>query len=160
MNGVPLPVDAPSVAAELHRHGYRTALIGKAHFEPFMDPFGRFTENMLARSGRPETLDPWADGTIGPHRGFDHLEFATHGAAGMLHYAQWLGTNHPEAVGHVLLGDRRRPERERRRRRRHRRPAGQATTRSPATGTTPTGWPTARSRGSTASTPTTTGSAG
>ena len=99
MNGVPLPVDAPSVAAELHRHGYRTALIGKAHFEPFMDPFGRFTENLLARSGRPTSLNPWADGTIGPHRGFDHLEFATHGAAGMLHYAQWLGANHPEAVG-------------------------------------------------------------
>ena len=30
MNGVPLPVDAPSVAAVLHDAGYRTALIGKA----------------------------------------------------------------------------------------------------------------------------------
>ncbi len=99
MNGVPLPVNAPSVAAELHRHGYRTALIGKAHFEPFLDPFGRFTENLLARSGQETALNPWADGTVGPHRGFDHLEFATHGAAGMLHYAQWLAANHPEAVG-------------------------------------------------------------
>lgn len=99
MNGVPLPVDAPSVAAELHRHGYRTALIGKAHFEPFMDPFGRFTENALAGSGEETTDNPWADGTRGPHRGFDHLEFATHGAAGMLHYARWLGTEHPEAIG-------------------------------------------------------------
>ena len=99
MNGVPLPVDAPSVAAELHRHGYKTALVGKAHFEPFMDAFGRFTENLLARSGEPTAQRPWADGTIGPHRGFDHLEFATHGAAGMLHYAQWLAANHPEAAG-------------------------------------------------------------
>ena len=98
MNGVPLPVDAPSVAADLHRAGYRTALIGKAHFEPFMDAFGRFTENLLARSGDETAQRPWADGTVGPHRGFDHLEFATHGAAGMLHYAQWLGANHPEAV--------------------------------------------------------------
>ena len=34
-NGVPLPIDAPSVAAYLHeKAGYRTALLGKAHFEP------------------------------------------------------------------------------------------------------------------------------
>jgi len=99
MNGVPLPVDAPSVAAQLQRSGYRTALIGKAHFEPFMDPFGRFTENMLARSGVPTAQRRWADGSVGPHRGFEHLEFATHGAAGMLHYAQWLASNHPEAIG-------------------------------------------------------------
>ena len=91
MNGVPLPVDAPSVAAELHGCGYRTALIGKAHFEPFLDPFGRFTENLMAR---------WAEPTAAHgHRGFDHLEFATHGAAGPLHYARWLAANHPEAVG-------------------------------------------------------------
>ena len=45
MNGVALPVDAPSVAAVLHEAGYRTALVGKPHFEPFLDPFGRFTEN-------------------------------------------------------------------------------------------------------------------
>jgi arylsulfatase A-like enzyme len=99
MNGVPLPVDAPSVAAELHRNGYATALIGKAHFEPFMDPFGRFTENQLARSGQPTFDRPWADGSIGPHRGFDHLEFATHGAGGSLHYATWIMANHPEAIG-------------------------------------------------------------
>ncbi|CAN5719867.1 sulfatase-like hydrolase/transferase [soil metagenome] len=99
MNGVPLPVDAPSVAARLHDHGYRTALVGKAHFEPFMDPFGRFTENQLSGSGKATMDNPWADGRIGPHRGFDHLEFATHGAAGMLHYAKWLQENHPEAIG-------------------------------------------------------------
>ena len=99
MNGVPLPVDAASVAAQLQRNGYRTALVGKAHFEPFMDPFGRFTENTLARSGEETAQRRWADGTTGPHRGFEHLEFATHGGAGMLHYAQWLATNHPEAIG-------------------------------------------------------------
>ena len=51
MNGVPLPVDAPSVAAELNRAGYRTAIVGKPHFEPFIDPFARFAENRLAREG-------------------------------------------------------------------------------------------------------------
>jgi arylsulfatase A-like enzyme len=34
MNGVPLPVDAPSVARVLGDAGYRTALIGKSHFQP------------------------------------------------------------------------------------------------------------------------------
>ena len=88
MNGVPLPTTAPSVAAVLHDAGYRTALVGKPHFEPFLDPFGRFEQNNIARAG----------GT-GPHRGFDHVEFATHGAAGPLHYSQWLARTHPEAVG-------------------------------------------------------------
>ncbi|MGB8859543.1 MAG: sulfatase-like hydrolase/transferase [Ilumatobacteraceae bacterium] len=88
MNGVPLPVDAPSVAQVLHDAGYRTAIIGKPHFEPFLDPFARFAENGFA-----------AAGTFGPHRGFEHFESATHGANGPLHYARWLLRNHPEAVG-------------------------------------------------------------
>ena len=99
MNGVPLPVDAPSVAALLQRHGYRTALVGKAHFEPYLDPFGRFTENSLARLGVETVSQPWADGSTGPHRGFEHLEFATHGAAAPLHYTLWLWQNNPAAIG-------------------------------------------------------------
>ncbi len=100
MNGVPLPEDAPSVARVLQGVGYRTALIGKAHFEPYLDPFLRFYENALAPSTR---VDSGVD-----HRGFDHLEFATHGAVGPLHYARWLSTNHPEALAGfypVLDGD-------------------------------------------------------
>ena len=72
MNGVPLPLDAPSVADVLHQAGYRTALVGKAHFEPFLDPFLRFPENALSRIG---TTPP-----EGTHRGFEHLELATHGS--------------------------------------------------------------------------------
>ncbi len=60
MNGVPLPVDAPSVAEELHRAGYRTALVGKAHFEPFLDPFLRFAENRLAQTGTGPPAGPTA----------------------------------------------------------------------------------------------------
>jgi len=88
MNGVPLPEEAPSVAQVLQDAGYRTAIIGKPHFEPFLDPFARFPENGFSRQG-----------TFGPHRGFEHFESATHGAAGPLHYARWLLSNHPEAVG-------------------------------------------------------------
>ncbi len=159
MNGVPLPVDAPSVAGLLHDEGYRTALIGKAHFEPFLDPFLRFNENRLAGLGTETIEDRRFGGGNGPHRGFDHLEFATHGAAGWLHYARWLGQEHPEAaagfcavLGRDLevnadgFGDTGAPQ--------------VSTTRSSAVGTTPTGWRTGRSPGSTASTSTTTSSAG
>ena len=90
MNGVPLPADAPSIAADLRRAGYATALIGKAHFEPLLDPFLRFTENRLGVD-RVTTDDP-----LDPHRGFDHMELATHGAAGQLHYSTWLRDHHAE----------------------------------------------------------------
>ncbi len=60
-NGIPLPVDAPSVAQYLHDvAGYRTALLGKAHFEPGFDPTNQFEEN--ARVARGDT---------GPWRGFE-----------------------------------------------------------------------------------------
>ena len=89
MNGVPLPTTAPSVAQVLHDNGYRTALVGKAHFEPFLDPFQRFTENALG----VDTTPPH-----GTHRGIEHLEMATHTAAGPLHSARWLMAAHPEAI--------------------------------------------------------------
>ena len=43
----------------------------------------------------------------GRHRGFEHLEMATHGAIGPLHYARWLAAEHPEAAGRLLPGHRR-----------------------------------------------------
>ena len=78
-NGVPLPAGAPSIAAYLNSHGYRTALLGKAHFEPGMDLEGRWPENRLAR-----------EDSTGPHRGFDHLELAMHGPLPLWHYGKWL----------------------------------------------------------------------
>jgi arylsulfatase A-like enzyme len=98
MNGVALAIDAPSVAENLKDAGYATALIGKAHFEPFMDVFGRFAENSLASLGIPTIEQLWFDGRMGVHRGFDHLEFATHGVMGPLHYARWIREFHPEVV--------------------------------------------------------------
>ncbi len=99
MNGVPLPPDAPSVAEALRRAGYRTALVGKAHFEPLLDPFLRFPEHQVA-----------PDGSVsgGALRGFEHLETAVHGGAGPVHYARWLADEHPEAAAgyySVLDGD-------------------------------------------------------
>ena len=88
-NGVPLPADAPSVAAWLHdRAGYRTALIGKAHFEPMFDPGGRWAENRMGR-----------EHSHGPHRGFDWMELAMHGPMAYFHYSLWLRENYPDEVG-------------------------------------------------------------
>ena len=160
MNGVPLPVDAPSVASVLNHAGYRTAIIGKPHFEPFLDPFARFAENGFARSGVFTTTQPSFDGTTGPHRGFEHFESATHTGAGSLHYARWLADAHPEAVGMFYPVLDRRPRGQRRSAAATPAPRRCTTTRSRASGTTPNGWPTARSPGSTRWPPTTTGSAG
>lgn len=88
MNGVSLPQDAPSVAEELSNAGYRSALIGKPHFEPFVDPFAQFPQNSLASTGQSA-----------PYRGFDYVAFATHGAQGTLHYSRWLAQKYPEHVG-------------------------------------------------------------
>lgn len=87
-NGIPLPADHPSLAHELKRHGYRTALIGKAHFEPHAAK--DYFENLAAR-----------EGSFGPHRGFDHMELAGHtGRAGrsLFHYPKWLAETHPDAI--------------------------------------------------------------
>lgn len=88
-NGVALPEDTDHVARVLRREaGYHTALIGKAHFDPHLDPFLAFPENQLA-----------AQGSTGPFRGFDHVELATHGPLGGHHYAAWLWDQHPDEVG-------------------------------------------------------------
>jgi len=88
-NGVPLPVEAPSIAAYLHAQaGYRTALIGKAHFEPAFDLRGRWFENRMAR-----------EGSTGPYRGFERMELAMHGPIGGWHYSLWLQQNYPGEVG-------------------------------------------------------------
>ncbi|MBF6599390.1 MAG: sulfatase-like hydrolase/transferase [Dehalococcoidia bacterium] len=87
-NGVPLPADAPSAAAYLHEQaGYRTALLGKAHFEPAFDAMGKWQENRLAR-----------EGSTGPYRGFEHMELAMHGPQQAWHYGKWLHENHPGYV--------------------------------------------------------------
>lgn len=84
-NGVPLPADAPSVARYLRdKAGYRTALIGKAHFEPHLDPLCLFKENRLALRG-----------SNGPWRGFEWVELASHNPTNwrnrpLQHYGRWL----------------------------------------------------------------------
>jgi arylsulfatase A-like enzyme len=96
-NGIALPTDAPSIAAYLReRAGYRTALVGKAHFEPGFDLQGQFEENRRA-----------ARGDTGDWRGFDYAIQAMHAAAWgdhpIAHYGRWLAEHHPEHL-HSFAG--------------------------------------------------------
>src|ERR1700744_5790929 len=89
-NGVPLPVDAPSVARYLkEKAGYKTALIGKAHFEPAFDQKGKWEENRRQMNN-----------DFGPWRGFDYAIHAMHVAnfngRPVGHYGRWLHDNYPE----------------------------------------------------------------
>jgi len=88
MNGVPLPEDAPSVAELLAAAGYRTALLGKAHFEPALDPGLRYAEGRMASAEDP-----------GRYRGFDHCELVMHGPLGRGHYPRWMSEHHPDEIG-------------------------------------------------------------
>jgi arylsulfatase A-like enzyme len=84
-NGVALPPDAPTVAGYLHETaGYRTALLGKAHFEPGFDLQGRWFENRMGR-----------ENSTGPYRGFERMELAMHVPIGGWHYSLWLQKNFP-----------------------------------------------------------------
>ena len=88
MNGVPLPEDAPSIARYLaEQAGYRTSLLGKAHFQPAFDPKGRWTEGRLAREDR-----------LGPYRGFERAELVMHGPVGFGHYPKFMREQHPDEI--------------------------------------------------------------
>ena len=91
MNGIPLPLNAPDMVAEVRdRAGYRTALIGKAHFEPASHPGQAYFENWAASRG-----------TTGPHRGFEHMELAGHtrrAGRSLFHYPKWLRDTYPDEV--------------------------------------------------------------
>ncbi len=84
MNGVCLPEAEQTVAHHLQAHGYRTGLLGKAHFEPWLGDPAEFFENRMA-----------AQGSVGPHRGFDHMELANHFFEGHSHYDLWMNAHLP-----------------------------------------------------------------
>lgn len=85
MNGMALPEDTPTAAHWLRDSGYRTALIGKAHFEPWLGSAEIFHENDMA---------PHDD--FGPHRGFEHMELANHFFIGHAHYDVWMKRHHAQ----------------------------------------------------------------
>ena len=85
MNGVALPEETPTIAHWLQDHGYQTALLGKAHFEPWLGDPAVFFENRMAN-----------EHNTGPHRGFDHMELANHFFEGHSHYDRFMTQEHPD----------------------------------------------------------------
>jgi arylsulfatase A-like enzyme len=87
--GTRLPEDRPTLGGYLGEAGYRTALIGKAHFQPL-----RGTEEHPSLEAYPilQDLEFWR-GFHGPYYGFDHVELArnhTSEAHVGQHYALWM----------------------------------------------------------------------
>ena len=87
--GAKLPEDEPTVGDQFRQAGYRTALVGKAHFQPL---YG--TEEYPSLEAYPtlQDLDFWRD-FHGPFYGFDHVELArnhTDEAHVGQHYVLWM----------------------------------------------------------------------
>ena len=87
--GTKLPEDVPTLGDALTRRGYRTALIGKAHFQPLAS-----TPEQTSIESYPilRDLDFWRD-FHGPWYGFEHVETCRNHAdeahVGQ-HYAIWM----------------------------------------------------------------------
>lgn len=87
--GTKLPENVPTVGGILQQAGYRTGLIGKAHFQPLAS-----TAEHVSIEAYPTLHDTqfWRDFS-GPFYGFQHLELARNhtdeGHAGQ-HYGLWL----------------------------------------------------------------------
>ncbi|MCY3945639.1 MAG: sulfatase-like hydrolase/transferase [Anaerolineaceae bacterium] len=90
--GMKLPEHEPTVGDIFQRAGYRTALVGKAHFQPLQG-----TEDYPSLEAWPtlQDLDFWRDFN-GPFYGFEHIELArnhtTEAHVGQ-HYALWMEAN-------------------------------------------------------------------
>ncbi|MDD5697574.1 MAG: sulfatase-like hydrolase/transferase [Victivallaceae bacterium] len=87
--GTKTPENIHTVGDDFHQHGYRTALIGKAHFQPLYDhPKYRSIESNPLQ----QNLDFWRE-FHGPFYGFDHVELARNHAdeyhVGQ-HYGIWM----------------------------------------------------------------------
>lgn len=107
--GTKLPESEATLGDHLGAAGYRTALVGKAHFQPLHS-----TEEYPSLESYPtlQDLDFWAD-FDGPFYGFDHIELArnhTDEAHVGQHYALWMEEKgllnwrdyYLEPTGHVV----------------------------------------------------------
>lgn len=90
--GTKLSEDVHTVGEDFQNNGYRTALVGKAHFQPIGS-----TEEFESLESLPklQDLDFWGDFN-GPFYGFEHVELIRNHAHEHLvgqHYAIWLEEN-------------------------------------------------------------------
>ena len=93
--GTKLPEDAPTVGDEFRRNGYRTFLVGKAHFQPLAS-----APDQTSIECQPtlRDLEFWRtfNDQHTPWYGFDHVELArNHGDEAHVgqHYALWMEEN-------------------------------------------------------------------
>lgn len=87
--GTKLPESVHTVGEDFSSHGYETALIGKAHFQPFK---GNAEFPSLEAYPILQDLDFWAE-FHGPFYGFNHTELArNHGDEAHVgqHYVLWM----------------------------------------------------------------------
>lgn len=122
MNGVPLPLSALTYADALREAGYRTALIGKAHFQNMTDarpsPVAGEPQIPRARQADADRRDgPGYDCELqaqwqrpdfrlsGPYYGFEDAALCLeHGDAVGGEYERWLQARSPEANERRLQG--------------------------------------------------------
>ena len=112
-NGIPLPHWQRTVPGVLADGGYRTALIGKAHFQPFGvfaadDRPGPDPQDAVVLPGKAddygmELVQRWRDDPDHrirtPYYGFDDVEVCLyHGDVVEGDYARWLADRSPETV--------------------------------------------------------------
>jgi arylsulfatase A-like enzyme len=108
-NGLPLPLDAVTFVDLLRGAGYRTALVGKAHFQNMLGPpalirlppgvgearrppSGRYDQEIAAKW----RADPRFDLDL-PYYGFETVDLAIeHADAVEGHYSRWLQARHPD----------------------------------------------------------------
>ena len=87
--GVKLPEDVPTVGDVFREHGYRSTLIGKAHFQPLASAPG--SESIECQPILRD-LEFWRS-FHGPWYGFDHVETGrmhAHESHAGQHYALWM----------------------------------------------------------------------
>jgi arylsulfatase A-like enzyme len=92
-NGVPLPERERTLPEAFRRNGYRTAAIGKLHFQTYKGYEGDTSMESIARWGSGD-LDDWN----GPYYGYDTVDLTcTHGEnAGGGHYGLWRNEHYPD----------------------------------------------------------------
>lgn len=101
-NGMPLNEEETTIADVLKDNGYKTGLIGKAHFTPYKGDPKQHLESIQVNNGVPhdECWDFWRNFNQS-YYGFDHIEMSMgHGSYGMNggQYGLWVHEQHPEKV--------------------------------------------------------------
>jgi len=99
-NGIPLSEDEPTIAELLSDAGYRTGLLGKAHFTPYRgDPDVHPESVQTIAVDEEECWDYWRN-FDGPYYGFEHVQMTiAHGHRSVHggHYGLWLEDHYSDA---------------------------------------------------------------